>query len=150
MPAAPEPYIPEASQAPERGARVPPLVDPPSRESATSTSSGDTHGSTVGGDDGRSAVATLHEAEEEAAGGPGGGDKDLEKGAARRDSRGSSSEGGVIVVGWKGADDPECPLNWPKSRRMLATVWCVRLLSSSSSPAHSVLQRSVAGFTLLA
>ncbi|BGP07027.1 hypothetical protein JCM10049v2_002857 [Rhodotorula toruloides] len=144
MPAAPEPYIPEASQAPERGARVPPLVDPPSRESATSTSSGDTHGSTVGGDDGRSAVATLHEAEEEAAGGPGGRDKDLEKGATKRDSRGSLSDGGVIVVGWKGDDDPECPLNWPKSRRMLATI-CVAgftLLAplSSSAMAPAALQ----------
>ncbi|GAA6015567.1 hypothetical protein JCM8202_001036 [Rhodotorula sphaerocarpa] len=54
---------------------------------------------------------------------------DLEK--ARRPSVEQEEEEEIIIVDWKGSDDPACPLNWSYSRRLLSTV-------------------TVAGFTLLA
>lgn len=45
---------------------------------------------------------------------------DLEK--ARRPSVEQEEEEEIIIVDWKGSDDPACPLNWSYSRRLLSTV----------------------------
>ncbi|GAA5834276.1 hypothetical protein JCM11251_000590 [Rhodosporidiobolus azoricus] len=64
-------------------------------------------------------------------GGSGGKGTEGEKGAVADGAGPHKTEGGVIVVDWKGDDDPACPLNWGNGRRIGGTF-------------------AVAGFTLLA
>jgi hypothetical protein len=85
-------------------------------------------------DEGRRSTSTLHDLSDASA--PAGasekregGDKfsrpdDLdaqEKGEGSREKDDGDVEE-VVIVDWKGKDDPACPLNWSYGRRMLSTL----------------------------
>ncbi|GJN89890.1 hypothetical protein Rhopal_002879-T1 [Rhodotorula paludigena] len=143
MPHAPE-TVTQASIGPIEGVQSPPPVDPLEPESDDRQGDAAASGSSAPAGTLRelaSSTLTLQHSEDgqtgstrgdKRAGAKGarrnsGGGADIEKGASTSDE----GEGDVIVVQWKGDDDPECPLNWSFGRRMLST-FCV------------------AGFTLLA
>ncbi|GAA6019164.1 hypothetical protein JCM10207_006571 [Rhodosporidiobolus poonsookiae] len=140
MASAPVPYAPETSEAPHDRPTVPPLVDDPpqttAREDAIATHAGD-GATTPTRRESEGSTTTLHTTGGGPTGGAGKGVKgDLEKQGGdevEEDKDGGSSQGtgDVIIVDWKGKDDPACPLNWSNGRRTLGT-FCV------------------AGFTLLA
>lgn len=72
-----------------------------------------------------------------------GKEGDLEKGVSEEKERYYSKENGseIIVVEWKGRDDPANPLNWSNARRMTSTFMFVPslLLRSFNSELISTL-----------
>lgn len=145
MPHAPE-TVTQASIGPIEGVQSPPPVDPLEPESDDRQGDAAASGSSAPAGTLRelaSSTLTLQHSEDgqtgstrgdKRAGAKGarrnsGGGADIEKGASTSDEGG----GDVIVVQWKGDDDPECPLNWSFGRRMLSTFWCAWLLHSISA-----------------
>ncbi|GAA5900702.1 hypothetical protein JCM6882_000944 [Rhodosporidiobolus microsporus] len=147
MASAPVPYAPEASEAPHRRPSVPPLVDSPAEETAIEEPEGgepDREGRQLDGRRLTGSTLTLPGEDGEPSGAGREGEKrDLEKGKAESGGEGEGGgeahdgtglkkdDKGVIIVDWKGDNDPACPLNWSNTRRIGATF-------------------AVAGFTLLA
>lgn len=58
-----------------------------------------------------------------------------EKGSAATDTSNGDVEE-VIIVDWKGDDDPACPLNWSFGLRMLSTLTCVFLPPPTAWAGH--------------
>lgn len=97
---------------------------------------------TAGSDEDEDSTTTLHETEPESSAtveGKKEGKEDLEKGASggeegEEKERYYSKEDGseIIVVEWKGPDDPANPLNWSNGRRMVSTFMFVQSISSYS------------------
>ncbi|GAA6029615.1 hypothetical protein JCM8097_000964 [Rhodosporidiobolus ruineniae] len=133
MPSAPVPYAPETSQAPRDRATVPPLVDsPPEATAEADERIGPGQPAPEGTRRGSDSSTVTLQGDGAATGDPGAATKrDLEKEAGESGGGYEKRKDGVVVVDWKGADDPACPLNWSNGRRIAGTF-------------------AVAGFTLLA
>ncbi|GAA5870597.1 hypothetical protein JCM8547_002057 [Rhodosporidiobolus lusitaniae] len=137
MGAAPVPYAPETSQAPHEGSTVPPLVDEPAEMNAPEDEFGEAEDRRDGQrqpldrrTSTRSTKTLAGLAGQSTGVAPEGEKRDLEKGAGGEvegeevDGQDDKSNADVIVVDWKGKDDPACPLNWSNARRTGAT-FCV-------------------------
>jgi hypothetical protein len=115
---APVPYAPETSTAPHSTPTVPPLAERAASPEAKDDNPLEAErlrqddSQRLGHRDSSASTATLPVSVGGATAVSGEDEKrDLEKGVEEE----------VVVIDWD-VDDPECPLNWPKGRKMVATV----------------------------